>query len=75
MPKYTDMRCSPQTGPEYLDKELGWMPVIPSPVSYRGWRTLWRSGPICTVCNLILKNEEEWEQHYVLNHIKELKSP
>ena len=54
-----------------FDPELGWMPAIPLPFSYRGWRTLWRWRPQCTKCEgmPIFANDQEWKEHYVLTHI------
>jgi hypothetical protein len=54
------------------DSQLGWVPAIPLPFSYKGWRTLWRWRPQCLHCKgqPIFKSDAEWEQHYVLNHIE-----
>ena len=54
-----------------LDPQLGWVPAIPLPFYYRGWRTLWRWRPQCVECEQmpIFNNVAEWETHYVLTHI------
>lgn len=64
-----------------LDPQLGWVPAIPEPFWYRGWRTLFRYRPACYRCAsvsmiwgtkpLIFRWEEQWNQHYVLTHLKE----
>ena len=57
-----------------FDLQLGWVPAIPLPFTYRGWRTLFRDRPACYRCSdkpLLFKNRTEWEAHYVLTHLEE----
>lgn len=63
-----------------LDPELGWVPAIPEPFWYRGWRTLFRYRPSCYQCKhdtffgeqpTIFATRKEWDTHYVLNHLEE----
>ena len=59
-----------------LDPQLGWVPAIPLPFYYKGWRTLFRYRPACYRCTggeppLIFKDKSEWEAHYVLTHLEE----
>jgi hypothetical protein len=56
-----------------LDPQLGWMPAIPLPYYYRGWRTFWMVRPMCWECQIIFKNELIYEGHYALNHIEPTK--
>lgn len=58
-----------------LDPELGWVPAIPEPFWYRGWRTLFRYRPACYQCKkgeqpTIFKTRHEWQTHYVLSHLQ-----
>lgn len=57
-----------------LDPQLGYVPAIPEPFWYRGWRTFFRFRPACYACGgpLLLKDRREWEAHYALNHIAPL---
>ena len=64
------------TGTYTLDPQLGWVPAIPEPFWYKGWRTFFRYRPACYQCTngeppLIFKNRAEWDSHYVLTHLKE----
>ena len=60
-----------------LDPQLGWVPAIPEPFWYRGWRTLFRYRPACYQCTggkeppTLFKDRREWEAHYVLTHLQE----
>lgn len=66
-----------------LDPELGWVPAIPEPFWYSGWRTLFRFRPSCWRVEClktgfsgrnvptIFKTRKEWDTHYVLNHLEE----
>jgi hypothetical protein len=64
-----------------LDYELGWVPAIPEPFWYRGWRTLFRYRPSCYQCMrygffgdeqpTVFPTRKEWEAHYALNHLEE----
>lgn len=56
-------------GCQQFDSNLGWMPAIPEPFWYRGWRSLWQWKPMCPACNIRFKDKEEWKSHYALNHI------
>jgi hypothetical protein len=57
-----------------LDPQLGWVPAIPEPFWYRGWRTLFCYRPACYQCAgkkpLLFKNRKEWDAHYVLSHLQ-----
>ena len=50
------------------DAELGYVPAIPEPFWYRGWRTLFRERPQCLQCDEIFANRSDWDKHYVLIH-------
>lgn len=62
------MDCCLQFDP--LNPRLGWVPAIPLPFMYRGWRTLFRSRPQCVFCETkpIFKTRQEWETHYTRHH-------
>lgn len=53
-----------------FDHELRYVPAIPLPFWYRGWRSLWRWRPSCYQCKLIFKTEKEFDAHYVLHHLE-----
>ena len=57
------IRCS------RLDPLLGWMPAIPIPFWYRGWRTLFRERPSCYECRIIFKNEAAYNVHWLDKHL------
>lgn len=52
-----------------FDSQLGWVPAIPEPFWYRGWRTLWRWRPQCVGCDVIFPDRDSWRRHYALYHI------
>jgi hypothetical protein len=54
-----------------LDPEHGWVPAIPEPFWYKGWRTLFRYRPSCYQCGnpLLFKTRREWEAHYRMSHL------
>jgi len=54
------------------DPVLGWMPGIPEPFWYRGWRSFFRLRPACYHCGnpRVFRNRHEYEIHYALTHIK-----
>lgn len=51
------------------DPELGYMPAVPEPFWYCGWRTLFRWRPSCAECRTRFKTKSYYRLHYVLNHI------
>lgn len=57
-----------------MDRQLGWVPAIPEPFWYRGWRTFFRWRPQCVECyaHPIFANRADWERHYVLTHMEPL---
>jgi hypothetical protein len=48
----------------------GYVPLVPEPFWYRGWRTLFRWRPQCVRCNIIFSTRQEWDAHYVLAHLE-----
>ncbi len=58
-----------------LDPQSGYVPAIPEPFWYRGWRSWFRFVPACYQCGrpLLFENLAEWDSHYVLNHLEGLK--
>lgn len=59
-----------------LDPVLGWVPAIPEPFWYKGWRTWFRYRPACYRCTgteppLIFKTRAEYDAHYVLTHLEQ----
>lgn len=60
------------------DPQLGWMPAIPLPFynqhwSWRKFRLVW--VPYCIQHNREFTSDQEWQNHYVLEHIGALASP
>lgn len=57
-----------------FDPHLGYVPAIPEPFWYRGWRSWFQFAPACYACGnpLLLKDRRDWEAHYALNHIAPL---
>jgi hypothetical protein len=53
------------------DPVLGYVPSIPEPFWYSGWRTLFRYRPACYQCGspMLFKTRLEWDGHYVLTHL------
>lgn len=56
-----------------FDPELGYVPAIPEPFWYSGWRTWFRYRPACYRCGnpLLFANRPEWETHYALHHLQD----
>jgi len=56
-----------------FDPDLGYMPAIPEPFWYRGWRTFFRFKPACYRCGnpMLFKDRMAYSIHYALNHIEE----
>jgi hypothetical protein len=57
------------SGTYQLDPELGWVPAVPEPFWYKGWRSWFRWRPQCVECDIIFATKREWVEHYVLKHI------
>jgi hypothetical protein len=56
------------TGGYQYDPQLGYVPAIPEPF----WVVRWfRWKPQCYKCKTVFKNREQWNTHYVLNHLNE----
>ena len=56
------------------DPQLGYVPAIPEPfwLSRWSWRKFWFVWkPSCYVCKLEFNTRQEWDTHYVLNHIEQ----
>lgn len=45
-----------------------YVPAIPEPYWYRSWRTWFRLCPGCYGCNLIFKNRQDFNEHYIKMH-------
>lgn len=60
------------------DPQLGWVPAIPEPFWYLGWRSWFTWKPQCIECSqrldrtVLFKDRKAWDAHYVLNHIQPL---
>jgi hypothetical protein len=50
-----------------LDPQLGYMPAIPIPFWVRHW--LFWSRPSCYPCRIKFRTIQEYECHYVFNHL------
>jgi len=56
-------------GAYMIDKDGRYLPAIPEPYWKASWRTLFRLRPFC--CGHIFKSREEYDMHYVIEHIGE----
>jgi hypothetical protein len=51
------------------DKDGRYIPAIPEPFWYMGWRTLFRWKPQC--CGTLFNTREAYDEHYVIQHMEQ----